>query len=351
MSYLRDEIFEQPALFERLLTDGREQVRDVARAAAGHRPVSVVFAARGSSDNASVYARYLMEAYLGLPVSSAAPSVYSLYRRPPHLAEALVIGISQSGQSPDVVGVVAEAQRQGALTVAITNDGSSPLARAAGLLIEQRAGEERSVAATKTYTSQLLALAMLVAEMSHDRDLAAGLQRVPEAARLALRLDGAADAVAGELANSPACLVIARGFNYATALELALKLKEMAYLFAEPYSSADFLHGPVALVERDLPALLLGVRGPAEAGILDLAGRLGGAGARTFALSDDPALLAAVRAGHALPLVEELAGIPEALSPLVDVIPGQLLALHLAGRRRGGDLDRPRGLSKVTRTE
>ena len=202
MSHLRDEIFEQPVVFERLLTEGLEQVRAVTRAVFERPPKLVVFAARGSSDNAVTYAHYLIETYLGLPVSSSAPSIYSLYQRFPNLSDALVIGISQSGQSPDVVSVLAEAQRQGALTIAITNDRSSPIAQSADLLIEQRAGQELSVAATKTYTTQLMAVAMLVAELSQDAQLLAGIHGLPGAARLALELEEASERMAEDLARA-----------------------------------------------------------------------------------------------------------------------------------------------------
>jgi glucosamine--fructose-6-phosphate aminotransferase (isomerizing) len=351
MSHLRDEIFEQPAIFERILSEDREQVRAVARAISDRPPRLVVFAARGSSDNAVTYAHYLIETYLGLPVSSSAPSIYSLYQRFPNLSNALVVGISQSGQSPDVVGVLAEAQRQRALTVAITNDRSSPIAQSADLVIEQCAGPELSVAATKTYTTQLMAIAMLVAELSEDPQLAAGVHRLPGAARRALELEEASERIAEALAPSQACLVLARGFNYATAFELALKFKELAYVFADAYSAADFMHGPMALAQHDLPAIMIGVRGPSQEGMLELADQLVDAGVGLFPISDDPELLAKATSTHSLSLVAALAGVPEALSPMVSVIPGQLLAMYLAERRRGGNLDQPRGLAKVTRTE
>jgi hypothetical protein len=210
MSHLQDEIGEQPLVFERLLRESREQIRAVTRAIVERAPKLVIFAARGSSDNAATYAHYLIEMYLGLPVSSSAPSVYGLYHRFPRLVDALVIGISQSGQSPDVVGVLAEAQRQGALTVAITNERSSPLAHAADLLIEQQSGQEQSVAATKTYTTQLIALALLVAEICQDAELLAGIEQLPAAARLALELEDAAERMAEDLGQHPACLVLAR---------------------------------------------------------------------------------------------------------------------------------------------
>ena len=278
--------------------------------------------------------------------------IYSLYHRFPNLSDALVIGISQSGQSPDVVGVLAEAQRQGAMTVAITNDRSSPLAQAADLLIEQCAGPELSVAATKTYTTQLMALALLVAEMSQDAQLLAGIRQLPAAARFALELEAAAERMAEDLAQGPACLVLARGFNYATAFELALKFKELAYLFAEPYSTADFMHGPMALAQRGLPAVVtLESADQPQEGMLELADELIEAGVGLFPISDDPYLLAKATSAHSLSLVAALAGVPESLSPIVSVIPGQLLAMYLAERRRGGNLDQPRRLAKVTRTQ
>jgi glutamine---fructose-6-phosphate transaminase (isomerizing) len=235
--------------------------------------------------------------------------------------------------------------------VAITNDRSSPIAQSADHVIEQFAGQELSVAATKTYTTQLMAIAMLVAELSEDPQLAAGIRRLPGAARLALELDEASEQMSEDLAPSRACLVLARGFNYATAFELALKFKELAYVFADAYSAADFMHGPMALAQRDLPALMIGVRGPSQEGMLELADQLIEAGVGLFPISNDPHLLAKAISTHSLSLVPALAGIPESLSPIVSVIPGQLLAMYLADRRRGGNVDQPRGLAKVTRTE
>jgi glutamine---fructose-6-phosphate transaminase (isomerizing) len=207
------------------------------------------------------------------------------------------------------------------MTVAITNEGSSPLAQAADLLIEQCAGPELSVAATKTYTTQLMALALLVAEMSQDAELLAGIDRLPAAARLALELEEAAEHIAEALAQSPACLVLARGFNYATTFELALKFKELAYLFAEPYSVTDFMYGPLALAQCGLPAVVIGVRGPAAEGMLELADQLVEAGVGLFPISDDPDLLAKAMSAHSLSLVAALVRVPESLSPMVSVIP------------------------------
>jgi glucosamine--fructose-6-phosphate aminotransferase (isomerizing) len=330
MSHLRDEILEQPAVLERVLAHSRAQVRAVVQAITLRPPTAVVVVGRGSADHAATYARYLLEAYTHLPVALATPSLYTAYRRPPHLEHTLVLGISDTGQAPDVVEIVREGRRQGALTAAITNDAGSPLAQAAALVIEQQAGADRMEAATKTYTSQLLIIALLAAELSGDMALEAGVWRVPEAVERALGLEAQAAALTPQIAAHRDCLTLARGFNYATALELALKLKEVGGRFAAPYSADDFTHGPAALAEPGLPALIIGAYGPVESELLDLARRLQESEACILPISDDPALLA-LAAGPAcgISLVDALAGIPEPLSPLVSIVPGQLLALHV----------------------
>jgi glucosamine--fructose-6-phosphate aminotransferase (isomerizing) len=345
-----DEINEQPAVLEKVWRENRVLAREVARKVNSFKPEVVLIAARGSSDNAATYARYIFEAYSALPVSLAAPSLFTLYRRTPHLKKAWVIGISQSGHSPDIIEVVREGKAQGALTLAITNDPQSPLAQTAAMVMPLHAGVEASVAATKTYTTQLLNMAILAAELGDDNGLRVGLERIPEAVNSALTLDKKIQ----ELVSQPFFkevhdyLVLGRGYNYPTALEIALKLKESAYIFATPYSSADFLHGPFALAQRNLPALLVGASGPAIPGLLELAGKLTAQGVEITAVGDDTSLLKTATAnGAALPV--ELRGLPEALSPIPCVVPGQLLAMHLAVARNLNP-DTPRGLNKVTRT-
>jgi glucosamine--fructose-6-phosphate aminotransferase (isomerizing) len=258
----------------------------------------------------------------------------------------LTIGISQSGQSPDVVSVLVEARRQGGLTLAITNELESPLAKAADLCLLLASGTEHAVAATKTYTNQLLLLAMLSAEMGNDPARRAELETVPHAVEAALGASGVASI--GELAmhymNAGRFLVLGRGFNYCTAFEIALKMKETSYVLAEPYSPADLLHGPIAMLEYGFPVVLVAPSGKASEDVGALLDVLESRGARVIALSDRDDVLERAVSGIRLP-----AGVPEWLSPIVSVVPGQLWARSLA-MAKGIDSDRPRGLSKVTRT-
>lgn len=350
MSLMREEIFEQPTALERSLKEARITAQEIARRVNSLKPEFILIAARGSSDNAATYARYLFEAYAGIPVSLAAPSLFTLYRRQPNLKKAWVIGISQSGQSEDIVSVLREAKSQGAFTTAITNDPESPLAKEATVILTLGVGKEQSVAATKTYTAQLALMALLAAEVSGERGLRVSLDRLPEAINYALKLEPAIQ----ELSHRPLyqqaqnCLVLGRGYNFATALEIALKLKETAYIFAAPYSSADFLHGPFALATSKLPAIVVGANGPAIPGLLELCQRLQQQGVELITIGDDQGLLKmATSEGVSLPL--NLTGLPEALSPIVCVVPGQLIALHVA-TMRGQNPDKPRGLNKVTST-
>lgn len=340
---LRDEIREQPQVAERLLRDGRPAVERIAGAVRARDVTHVVIAARGSSDHAAIYAQYLLGAAHRLPVALATPSVLSLYGVEPRFEQALVIGISQSGASPDVVAVVAAGRRQGVPTVAITNNPRSPLAAAAEHVIDLAAGPEHAVAATKTYTAELLAIALLSAAYAGDaRDPA--LEAVPAAIRTALDTEPAAAAAASDLAAMSSCAVVGRGYDYATAREWALKLKELARVVADPYSAADFRHGPVALVEPGSPVLAIAPSGPAAADLAALLERLRDHGADILVLSDRDELRAIGRRSIALPT-----GLAGHLMPIASIVPAQLFALHLT-LARGLDPEAPRHLAKVTRT-
>jgi len=341
--WVEQEIQEQPAVADRLIREGWAEARRIVDAARRARPALAVLAARGSSDNAARYGQYLLGAFTGLPAALATPSLFTFYRRPPRLDHAWVIGISQSGRSPDIVEVIREARRQGGWTLAITNDPGSPLAAAAHAVLDLRAGEERAVAATKTYTAQLIALAMLAAAWTEADAMREDLFRLPEAMGQALGTEAAAREAAAAWWRASHGVVIGRGFNYATAFEVALKLKELTYIVAEPYSSADFLHGPIALVEPGFPVLLIAPGPTFRPEMEGLAGMLRERGAHLTLCSEDPALLARADVGVPLPPV------PEWLSPAVAVIPGQWFAVALA-RLKGLDPDRPRGLRKVTET-
>jgi glucosamine--fructose-6-phosphate aminotransferase (isomerizing) len=352
---LRDEILEQPAVAAWLLGPGRAPIDAIADAISdriGSRELdTVVIAARGTSDHAAVYAQYLFGARLRLPVALATPSLTSLYGVELRLDRALVIGISQSGRSPDIVGAVAAARRQGAPTIAITNDPLSALAEVAEHVIDLGAGEERAVAATKTYTAELLSVALLVAAIETrlgpghkatdpDRELAS----IPAAIEAALTTEAEAEAVARHLARHDRLVVVGRGFEYATARELALKLKELAQVAADPYSAADFLHGPLALVSAGFPLVAIAPSGPTAADLDALLDRLGELAVDRIILSDRPEAVARGSIGILLP-----AGLPEWLRPIATIVPGQLLALHLAVAR-GLDPETPRWIRKVTLT-
>jgi len=335
------EVREQPAVLRRLLEEGRAPALAIADAIRGRTPRFAVLAARGSSDNAARYGQYLLGIRNGLVAALATPSVFTHYAAAPALADALVIGISQSGESPDVVAVLREARGQGALTLALTNVPASPLGTAAEHVLPLLAGEERAVAATKTYTAELGALALLSAALCGD-----GLG---ELEALPGRLDACLERSAGAVehgrrfAAHGRMVVVGRGYNLSTAFEIALKIQETSGVMADGYSSADFLHGPRAIAGSGLPIVMVAAGRAFEDldGIADLAREKG---APLVAISERSGVLAA--ASVALPLPE---GVPEWLTPLVAVVPGQLFSLGLS-LGRGGDPDAPAGLSKITRT-
>jgi glucosamine--fructose-6-phosphate aminotransferase (isomerizing) len=339
---LEQEIHSQPEVVARLL----ERETDHVGAIIAQLPACeyALIAARGTSDHAATYAKYVWASLAGLPVALATPALHTLYAAPPRMNGALVVGVSQSGQSPDIVSVLAEGKRQGRPTLAITNDGSSPLAAAADHVIELHAGIERSVAATKTYTAQLAVMALLAATWSGQTQRLAELQQLPKAMEATLAVAGDVARRAERYRYMDQCVVISRGYNYATALELALKLKELTYVQAVAYSSADFRHGPIATIYAGLPAILIMPSGAALDDMLDLAQDLQGRGAELLITSDDAH--AQALATTLLPMTGSL---PEWLSPLAAIMPGQLLALHLT-QAKGFDTDQPRGLHKVTRT-
>jgi glucosamine--fructose-6-phosphate aminotransferase (isomerizing) len=344
MSQVEKEIREQPEALGRLLKDGRESAERIAEAVRAFAPRFVVIAARGSSDNAARYAQYLFGAHNRLPVCLATPSLFTYYEAAPSLSGALVVGVSQSGQSPDIVAVVESGRKQGALTLAITNRPGSPLAAAAEHTLPLLAGEERAVAATKTYTTQLCALAMLSAALEGGEARWTELRAVPGLVEQAIAGNTGVHGKVDRYRYADHFAVVGRGFNYSTAFEVALKMKETSYLVAEPYSPADLLHGPVAMIDRGFPVLLVAPSGRVLSDVAQLASQLEQRSAELLAISDDAGVLGRARVGLPLP-----AGMPEWLSPMVAVVPGQMFAVALA-RARGLDPDQPRGLHKVTET-
>jgi len=343
---LHSEIFEQPERLGQLLSSQRKAVEEIAAAIKRRRIQYVFLAARGTSDNAGRYANYLLGAMNRLPLALATPSLFTYYERPPNLKGALVMAISQSGQSPDIVRVLQEGKHQDCLTLAITNAPESPLARLADFVLNIEAGPELAVAATKTYTAELMAIAMLSTALSGGRSPEwKTLAKVPEWLQGALMNDQPIAEAAQRFGTMLRCVVLGRGYNYSTAFEWALKLKELAYVEAEPYSPADFRHGPIAMVERGYPVLAVVADGRVAGSLLDLLRDLKQkllAELVVISNLDDALSMAQT----AIPLSAE---IPEALTPLVSIVAGQLFAYHLT-LAKSYDPDKPRTISKVTET-
>ncbi|MDQ6876705.1 MAG: SIS domain-containing protein [Candidatus Dormibacteraeota bacterium] len=344
MSRFRDEIGEQPAIAAEMLTAGRAMIDSIGESIRAATPRGFLIAARGSSDHAALYAKYLFGRRNRALVALAAPSLFTHYSSPPRLDGQCVIGISQSGSSPDVIAVVEEARRQGSLTLAITNSVESKLAACADLVLPLGAGAEKSVPASKTYTASLLALALLSNAFDPDPAFAQALTQVPRALSKALEHEAELDRLAPALLG-PRAIILGRGFNLATAEEVALKLTETSYVLARAWSVADFEHGPIAVVDEGFPVLLIDGRGPVAADLESVARRLDGYGCRVIGISDgstgkdrDPEAAVGIDSG-----------LPEELTPLTLGVLGQLLAYRVAVAR-GIDPDRPRSLNKVTRT-
>lgn len=348
---LRDEILSQAEVAARFLERVPAMVEPLAAEIRARGVDHVVIAGRGTSDHAAIYAQYVLGIRHGLSVGLGTPSVISLYGARPRLDRSLVIGISQSGASPDVVSVVAEGRRQGAPTVAITNDPRSPLALAAETNIDLGIGPERAIAATKTYTTELLAIAALSVALgtgapAADRPSdAAGLAAIPDALASVCAVEPEVIAMSADQATADRLLILARGYEYATAREWSLKLKELSHVFADPYSAADFAHGPLALTEPGVPVIAMVRPGPTRDGLVELLARLRAELSADLAIvSDDEDALRLARWPLRLP-----AGTPEWLGPIVSIVVGQLHALHLT-RARGLDPEVPRHITKVTRT-
>ena len=329
MNRFRREIAEQPEVAARLLDRGRQSAGLIAARVHENDVRGFTIAARGSSDHAALYAKYLFGARNRSLVALAAPSLFTHYARPPRLDGQCVVGISQSGESPDVIAVVEEGRRQGCVTVAITNAGDSKLARAAELVLELEAGPEVSVPASKTYTASVLAMALISQALDPDPAFLSALEAVPAAIAAALERGPDLRPLVKPL-MSPRAVVLGRGFNFSTAEEIALKLSETSYVLARAWSVADFEHGPIAIAEAGLPVLIVDGGGLVAADLESVRTRLEGKGALVLHLLD-------------------ASGLPEELTPIPLAVLGQLLA-HDVAAARGIDPDQPRTIHKVTRT-
>jgi glucosamine--fructose-6-phosphate aminotransferase (isomerizing) len=344
MTIMLEEIYEQPQAVARMLERETAKVARLVEALREREVRQVVVAARGTSDHAATYAKYLIEICLGIPVSLAAPSVYTLYDATVNLSNALVIGISQSGQALDVVQTLSSARAAGAITASITNVEDSAITEVSDFALYCRAGEERAVAATKTYVTSLGLIALLVGQWANKTEILNGLKQLPAQIEAVLPLHEQIAQTVERYRYIEECAVLARGLNQATALEAALKMTETSYLVAKAYSMADFLHGPIAIVSEGFPCFLFAPDGRAYPSMVDLALKLRERGAEMVIFAHSPEILDLATRGVALPVT-----LSEFLSPLLYIVPGQLWANYLS-LARGQNPDRPRGLSKVTLT-
>lgn len=345
-THLEQEIAAQPDVLRKLHQEEFDHIGHIAEQIRTVKPSYVVIVARGTSDNAARYAQYTLGALAGLPVALATPSLTTLYDATPRLDGALVIGISQSGKSLEPTRVLEVAHDQGAvLTLSLSNDPESPLAKVADHHIALHAGLEKSLAATKTYTAQLMALALLAGHLGGADGWQDAVKRVPDWVKYTLDINKDTRSAADRYTFMTHCVTLARGFNYCTGFEIALKLKELTYVVAEAYSSADFHHGPKAIVEPGFPLIAIAPEGKSLASMRESLATLHESGADMAIVSNADDVLAQARLPLRIPQ-----SVPEWLTPLVAVVPGQLLALGLS-EARGIDVDAPRGLNKVTITE
>ncbi len=342
---LLKEIYQQPGILANSLSEQWKPVQAVANELRKSTHSYIFLAARGTSDHAGLYLKYLFGAYNHLPVALAAPSLFSVYHTPPDLTGALVIAISQSGKSPDILAVVEEGKRQEVPTLAITNDLDSPLARKADFVIDIAAGKELAVAATKTYTAQLLSIAMLSLGLNFEPERFHQLESLPGQIAEVLKQEENIARAAERYCYMSNCVVLGRGYNYATAFEWSLKMKELAYVVADPYSSADFMHGPIAVVGKGFPVMAVLPQDEVFPELYELV--------RKLKIQHQAEMLVISNRSKALELADNGIPLPHDLpawvSPMVSIVPAQLFCYYLT-KIKGLDTETPRGLQKVTET-
>ena len=337
------EITEQPNIIQNLLDTEFSNIKGVAKTIEGKFD-NMLIAARGTSDNAARYAKYILGAFNQIPVGLATPSLYTVYKKPPKLTNTIVVGISQSGQSPDIISVLENAKNQGQPTLCITNKPDSPLGKMADFVLPLNCGEELAVAATKSYTTSLTTLAMLSIALANDSEREKALRSLPPI--LEKTIDSAKKVISNTCRYRyiEHCVVIGRGFNYATAFEVALKIKELTRVVSVPYSSADFKHGPIAAVQPGFPVVLMAPSGQMHDQMVEFSNKMHELDAELVSISNDDNIIEKSNLGFRIP-----DGIDEWISPIACVIPGQLFARQLAFEK-GRNIDHPVGLSKVTET-
>lgn len=341
-----DEIRQQQAVLDLTLREELAAAGRIRELFRERRPRAIVLVARGTSDNAALFGRYLLELETGIPVSLAAPSIFTLYGKQVDYRDCLVVALSQSGESTDTNLVLERAREQGAVTIGITNEAESSLARIAEHRLLVQAGREKSVAATKTYTGQMMMLYLLAWALEAGLDLD-DLRRIPALAEQALKLDEEIEEAAGRFRFMESTVVLGRGLNYSNAFEFALKMMETCAVVAERFSSADFLHGPIAMVEPQFPVFAFAPGGATWPAMRQMLDKVRDTTSEVMLITDQSNPDAAHFARRTITIPTRIGD--ETFSPIPYIIPAQLFAAHLAAQK-GLDPDRPRGLTKVTRT-
>lgn len=343
MHFMLKEILDQPDVVSRILETQQDKAAEIVRLAKSAEIKNIVLAARGTSDHAGIFGQYLFQVQNRIPAYLATPSVVTLYQSQPEFHNTLVIGISQSGKAQDILEYMSAAKQQGCPVVALTNDVQSSFAEMSDVCISLEAGEEKSVAATKTYLASLTALALISAHLSGEERNVADLEEAPELIGEALKSSACVEEIADQTSRIEECFVVGRGLNYTTALETALKVMETSYIRARAYSSADLMHGPVAAAQA-VPCILYVPSDAAYSTVMEVVTRLRDSHTPLTVISSQPQAL--LEATYAVPMPRP--GNPY-LEPLVQIVAGQRYAYHLSVAK-GLNPDKPRGLSKVTVT-
>lgn len=345
MTKMWNEIWEQPLVLERCVEHNGPELKKLLDAIAARQINQVLIAARGTSDHAAVYGKYIIELLTGVPTSLAAPSVFTIYGKTLHLKNALVIGISQSGMAADVLEVLQGAKAAGALTVGITNDKNSDIAKEVMHHLSCEAGPEKSVAATKTFSAQLMLLAQLAAGWASDKALLKELETVPERISHTFEAASIIEENVARYRFMEECFVLARGLNYAVALEAALKIQETNYVRAKAFATSDFMHGPIAMIERDIPVIIFAPNGPSLEDVSQMIERLRASQIELLVVSNNPDVRAKGACSFPIPPTDN-----DMISPFFNTVVAQMFACKLS-LAKGLDPDSPRGLKKVTITK
>lgn len=344
MTKMWKEILQQPDILKKTIETNGKVIEALISKLNSSEITSVIIAARGTSDHAAVYAKYAIETLVEIPVSLAAPSVFTMYNSKVNMKNCLVIGISQSGKAADAIEVVKTAREQGAVTMSVTNFVDSPLAAASEFHLFCDTGVEQSVAATKTFTSTAFLLINFIAKWAKNEEVLAELSNVPAAISTVFNQAENVKEVVKRYRFMKECFVLARGINYSIALESALKIQETTYVRAKAFATSDFHHGPFAMIERDMPVIVYAPKGPSSKDVLEMINKLKDSQADILIISNDKDLL-----GMGDCSIEIPQKLSDFVSPLINVVVAQMFACNLS-LIKGLNPDSPRGLNKVTIT-